>query len=571
VVPGSSGAGLQIGGPASTTGVPVDLDLNWNLPTMATDDVVYGAFDVGAGNAPGSVGFVPLKITRAGDDVSMTTSQTHARPGDIIDVNVHVRENDSGTDRTFDLQSILPSGLTLVPGSARINNAVQQANLQINGNTLEIAGAQADSENWPRDYIVSTSDNNTLCRTPVFSANGRSSSGGFVGLVSTLGLQPEFGGHADMYATDSVTLPLSNFWDGGYALYNNGEFYAYPDLQLSPQGWVIMEPYFGDTMFVQQKFPYLTFPYTPMIGVLWKGAPSGAGFFGPSAIDALATPLNVDFFDPSQTSGMTVAYGTTTHDLIMEWDGARSEHIDFDTGITTTLDDKYDFELLLNRDYRYGDGEFEMIMAYDHLNFGTQAGLGSIGVQGYHGPLTSFGPLDGDLAVSYAYNDLQAKLHNDMLVCYDYRGPESTQFDLAFKVRVSETAAGTDQLLRWVSHIDGMTDRNIDAVITVNANLALAAIGNQTTVANTSLANIPVVYHDNDPAPNTITVSGAHITAVVHGNAPGDSFDLVPEQDFVGSTIVTVTVTDQTNPADQVSTTFQLTVLSDSIFADHFE
>ena len=32
---------------------------------MATDDVVYAAFDVGAGNARGSVGFVPLKITRA--------------------------------------------------------------------------------------------------------------------------------------------------------------------------------------------------------------------------------------------------------------------------------------------------------------------------------------------------------------------------------------------------------------------------------------------------------------------------------------------------------------------------
>jgi len=571
VVADAPSAGLQIGGPATTTGAPVDLDLNWDLPTMPTDDVVYGAFDVGAGNAAGSVGFVPLKITRAADDVSMTVSQTRARPGDILDVNVHVRENDSGMNRAFDLRSVLPPGLTLVPGSARINNAQQQANLQIGSNALEIAGAQTDSENWPRDYLVSTSDDNTLCRTPVFSANGHSSSGGFVGLVGTLGLQPEFGGHADAYATDSVTLPLSNFWDGGYALYNNTDFYSYPDLQLSPQGWVIMEPYFGDTMFVQQKFPYLTFPYTPMIGVLWKGAPSGAGGFGPSAIDALATPLNVDYFDPGQTSGMTVAYGTHTHDLIMEWTGARSEHIDFDAGVTTTLDDKYDFELLLNRDYRFGDGEFEMIMAYDHLDFGTQGGLGSIGVQGYHGPLTSFGPLDGDLAVSYAYNDLQTKLHNDLLVCYDYRGPESTQFDLAFKVRVSETAAGTDQLLRWVSHIEGMSDRNIDAVVTVNANLAVAAISDQTTVANVPLMDIPLVYHDNDAGPNTVTVSGAHVTAIVHGNAPGDGFDLVPEPDFVGSTTVTVTVADQINPADQVSTTFQLTVLSETIFADGFD
>jgi subtilisin family serine protease len=572
VVPGSGSGGLQVGGPASTTGTPVDLDLNWNLPGLATDDVVYGAFDVGDAAAPGSVGFVPVKITRGLDDVSMTTSQTSARPGDVIDVAVHVRENDSGTDRAFNLRSMLPPGLTLVPGSARVSTAAQAGNLGIAGQTLTIAGTQLDSEHWAHDYVVSTSDSDALCRTPIFSANGQSSAGGFVGLVNRFGLAPDFGGHADLYASDAVTLPLSMFWDGGYALYNNGAFVAYPELQVSPQGWIIQEPGFGDTMFVHQKFPYLTFPYTPMIGVLWKGAATGAGWFGPSAIDALATPLNVDFFNPGQMSGMSVAYGASSHDLILEWVGARTEHTDFDLGETTTLDDHYDFELLMNRDYRFGDGQFEMIMAYDNLNFGTQGGLGSIGVQGYSGPLTSFGPLDGDLAVNYAYNDLQAKLpHDDFLVCYDYRGPESTQFDLSFKVRVAETASGTDQLLRWVSHVDGMVDRNVDALIHVNGNLAIAPMGDWTTLVNTPLNGIPVVYHDNDPLPNMVSVTGDHVTAVVHGNAIGSTFDLIPETDFVGDTVITVTVSDQQNPTDQVSTTFTLHVLGDSIFGDGFD
>ena len=571
VVPGSTNAELQISGPANTDGSPVALDLNWNLPSMATDDVVYGAFDVGLGNAPGSVGFVPVKITRGADDVSMTVSQTRARPGDIIDVNLHVRENDSGADRAFDLQSLLPSGLTLVPGSATVNNPDQRPNLSINGSTLTIAGTQVDSENWARDYVVTTSNTNPLCHTPIFSANGQASSGGFVGLVRTLGLQPDFGGHADMFATDSVTIPLSNFWDGGYALYNNNAFFSYPDLQISPQGWVIMEPNFGDTMFVQQKFPYLTLPYTPMIGVLWKGVPVGGGFFGPSVIDALGTPLNVDFFDPSQTSGMTVAYGTDTNDLVFEWSGARTEHIDLDQGTTTTLDDSYDFDLLINRDYRFGEGQFEMMMAYGNLNFGTQGGQGSIGVQGYYGPLTSFGPLDGDLAVSYAYNDLESKLSNNLVVCYDYRGPESTQFDLSFKVRVSELAAGTSQVLHWVSHVDGMTDRSIDATIDVTGNLTLASMPDQTTVENTTLHDIPVVYQDNDAGPNTISVSGAHVTAIVHGNAPGATFDLVPEAGFVGTTTVTITVSDQNTPTDSASTTFTLHVIADKIFADGFQ
>lgn len=570
VVPGTSSTDLQIAGPSGTDGTPVPLDVNWNLPTMATDDVVYGAFDVGLGNAPGSVGFVPVKITRGADDVSMTVSQTRARPGDVIDVSLHVRENESGTDRMFDLQSLLPSGLTLVPGSATVSNPDQRPNLSINGSTVSIAGTQVDSENWARDYVVTTSKTDALCHTPIFSANGQSSSGGFIGLVRTLGLQPDFGGHADLFATDAVTIPLSNFWDGGYALYNNNANYSYPDLQISPQGWLIMDPGFGDTMFVHQKFPYLTLPYTPMIGVLWKGTPIGNDFFGPTAIDALATPLNIDF-DPTLTSGMTVAYGANTNDLIMEWSGARTEHIDLDQGTTTTLDDHYDFDLLINRDYRFGEGQFEMMMAYGNLNFGTQGGQGSIGVQGYYGPLTSFGPLDGDLAVNYAYNDLQSKLSDDLVVCYDYRGPESTQFDLSFQVRVSELASGTSQTLHWVSHVDGMTDRSIDATIDVAGNLALASMSDLTTVENTTLHDIPVVYHDNDAGPNTISVSGAHVTAIVHGNAPGDTFDLVPDANFVGTTTVTVTVSDQNNPTDQTSTQFTLTVLPDRIFADGFE
>jgi subtilisin family serine protease len=572
VVPGSSDGSLAVSGPAATTGTPVNLDVNWNLPVLSDGDVVYGAFDVGAGNAPGNVGFVPVKITRGLDDVSMTTSQTRARAGDVIDVGVHVRENDSGADRTFNLQSLLPPGLTLVPGSATISTSAQRGNLHVDGNTISVAGTQVDSENWPHDYAVTTSDDDALCRTPIVSNGSAVSTGGFIGLVNRFGFTPDMGGHPDFSATDAVTLPLSQFWDGGWSLYNNNAFMAYPALNISPQGWVILEPGFGDTMYLSQQFPYYTFPYTPMIGVLWKGVGVGVGIFGAEAIDALATPLNVDFFDPSQMSGMTVGYANDSHDLILEWVGARTEHTDFNTFETTTLDDRYDFELLINRDTRYSDGQYEMIMAYGNLNFGAQGGGGSIGVQGYSGPLTSFGPLDGDLWVDYAYNDLQTKLHSNKLVCYDYRGPESTQYDLAFKARVAETAAGTSQLLRFTSHVDGMPDRNVDAVIDVAGSMAIGAIGNQVTFVNTTLAGIPVVYQDNDGTPDTISVTGAHVTAVVHGNNPGDTFDLIPEPGFEGPTIVTVTVTDQNNPADQVSTTFKLTVTDpDKVFADGFE
>ena len=197
---------------------------------------------------------------------------------------------------------------------------------------------------------------------------------------------------------------------------------------------------------------------------------------------------------------------------------------------------------------------------------------GSIGISGYVGPLDSFGPFYGYLGYQYAWNNLKSTLHNNLVVCYDYVGPESTQYDISMKVRVAETAVGTTQLIRWTSHIDGMPDRNVDATITVSGTMKLGAIANQQTPYETTLTGIPVMYTDSDGTPDTIAVTSAHATAVVNGNAPGATFDLIPDPGFTGVTTVTVTVSDQNNPADHVSTTFTLTVGGEpSIFKNGFE
>ncbi len=577
VVPdGSGGGSFTVSGPASTSGAPVNLDLNWNLSQLQaqTGDVLYGGFDVGAGNAPGNVGYVPVKIARGLDDVTMTTSQTRAKVGDVIDVAVHVRENDSGADRTFNLQSIMPSGLTVVPGSVSVNTATQRGNLTVNGNTVTIAGTQVDSENWAHSYNVSTSDTDPLCRTTIYTSGGFSTAGGHVGLYRNLGLKPNFGGQADPFGVGAHVLNLGDFFDGGWSLYNNKSWYAYPQLSMSGEGFVITDPGFEDVVYQDTTFPYHPAPYTSTIAPLWKGV-AQTNFFGDaSAADALGTPLSINNFDPTKTSGMQVAYSAATGDLIMEWVGSKTWHADLTKNpyVYTVKDDNYDMDLVINKDARFGDGQYELIMTYDNINFGTQGGLGSIGFSGYYGPLDSFGPFYGDLGVQYAYNNLQSKLHNNLVVCYDYVGPESTQYDITMKVRVAETAAGTTQLLRWTSHVDGMPDHDVDATIDVTGNIKLATIANQQTPGNTTLTGIPVVYSDSDGTPDTISVSGAHVTAVMHGTGPGSTFDLVPDPDFYGTTQVTVTVSDQNNPDDEVSTTFTLTVTGEpSIFKDGFE
>lgn len=562
VVPASSNGDFTVQGPGSTTGEPVELDLTWSLTDMSEGDVAYGGFDVGAGNAPGNVGFVPVRLMRGGNDVTMTTSQNRARGGDILDVAVHVRENLSGVDRAIDLQTVLPAGLTIVPGSVSVNSKSQRDNLTVNGNTVQVAGTQRNSENWPHDYVISDSRTDASCKTDVYTSQYGSSSGGFVGLYKHLGLIPDFGGHADYWASEALPVSLADFWgDGrGYSLYNNNAFLAYPQLLVSPQGWAIMEPYFGDTMFFNQDLPYLTFPYTPMIGVLWKGQGVDFSGWGYNGAKLLATPLNNDWFDPANTSGMLIAHSTSTDDLIFEWVGARTEQVDFNSGDVTTLDDRYSFDLILNPTVRHGDGQFEIIMAYDDVVFGSEAGDGTIGIQGYSGPLTAFGPLYGDLAAKYAYNDLKTKLKNDLVVCYDYTGPESTQFDLRFQVRVAETAAGQTVPLQLVSNVDGMGQTVLVQPIEVSGNLLVMELADQTVEENTVLEDLEVIYHDSDTGPNTITVTGANVTAVVHGHDSGATFDLIPASNFEGTTDITVTVADQANPTDQSRTTFTLTV-----------
>ena len=104
------------------------------------------------------------------------------------------------------------------------------------------------------------------------------------------------------------------------------------------------------------------------------------------------------------------------------------------------------------------------------------------------------------------------------------------------------------------------------------SHIQLSAIGDQSTRMETPLTGIPVNHVDSDGTPDTISVSGDHVTVVMHGKR--FRLDVRPDLDagFSGSTQVTVKVSDQSNPADHASTTFTLTVSGEaSIFMNGFE
>ena len=353
--------------------------------------MAYGGFDVGAGNAPAA-------SLRAGQDharhrrCDRGRRATAAKPGDVIDVNLHVAENDSGTDRTFNLQSILPSGLTIVPGSSLLRARRRAATSVVSGNTVTIAGTQVDSENWPRTYNVTTSDSDPLCRTPILTYNGFATTGGHIGLYRHLGIAPGRRRLADGNSSQAQFVDLSNYWDGGWALYNNSGWHSYPGLDVSAG---LGE--YRSAELVPHRRRHQSDVHAAAVPVVERQHLHGSRCPAVEERQSdLRTVLEVartpqrrrEHQQPGPDAGRPAwkLFVPSTGDVVMEWIGAKTYHLDksVSPAVTTTLDDHYDIDLVVNKAPRYADGQYELMMTYDNINWGTQGstqGMGSIGIQ----------------------------------------------------------------------------------------------------------------------------------------------------------------------------------------------
>ena len=197
----------------------------------------------------------------------------------------------------------------------------------------------------------------------------------------------------------------------------------------------------------------------------------------------------------------------------------------------------------------------------------VKSGEGSIGIRGYNGPRGTYGPLKGHTGVSYAFNDLEDKVSNNLVVCYDITGPSDSIVVVNMQAEVTKDALGINQSVTVTGDIEGIANANAEQMINVASNIIMSDISDKMTDENTTLEGITVTYADNDGgvSANTITVTGDNITAVVNGHTSGSSFDITPAADFWGETMVTVTVSDNIFPNDMSSTSFMLTVNSDGI------
>ncbi len=576
VVSGDTADNLIVNVPYSDGRSATDIELAWNIPGMNEGDVYYSVIDFGTSEInSGNIGKVPLKLVRGKDDVSLEVTQTAAKKGDIIPYNFAVLPNHTGRDRDFSIEAKIPSGLRVL--SVDTNNSSIASAIEQTDGVLTISGVQPDTSDTPPHYNISTNLSDAQCRTPNF---GNSNVGGYVNLAE-FNIYPSFGGFAPVEIGDNgrvergkdgmilhrsgIVIPIVNLFNGqydGFHLYNNMDqlnVRKQNAIELRGTGVISLwegSPFFSFNHF---NFPYNSFPYES-VAPLWRGMGLYNGQFTQSM---MSVPLNTS---PLTPAGISLA-STGTGWAIIEYDDARS----YDSAgreptgeyIWTEREDRFDFQWIFNAETRFGENEYEMFMAYDNIDFAGEDGRGSIGLQGFRGLAYERGPFGGYLGESFAYNDLDEKLHDDLVVCYDYVGPESSQFTVTVLTEVTAAAVGAELDFSAVSRLDGMQDIEMSHTLSSPSNISVGAISDQTIDENTSLEDLVIYYSDEETSANQISIVGDNISAEVHGHETGSAVTITPDADFHGEVVVTVVVSDIENPTDADSTTFTLTVVSD--------
>lgn len=545
----------------------VDVDIKWNVSDWQQGDRLYSMIHLGssAGNTS-NIGTIPLNIVRSHNDVNPTASQTRAKAGDVLDINLSVLANLTGDDRVFDLQAELPEGVSLIEGSVSVDNVkYTSSEIEVVDNKIIITGNQLNSSDWPRRYNVTTNETDEMCRNPLGGVNG------YVDLQEVnSSFQPYIGGNY----RENHTFKFRDFWhdeDHTFAPFENEEHMPYRSVTVSPMGYLSFD---GGPLFWADHFPmsseYLAFGGRPdtMIAPMMRGSQFDGIF--------LNTPLIPgNPWDPNpEAQGITVLYNDSPKAIIVEWDNARTQTPSWDPAVGEVWQDwgdSYDFQVYANVEYQYGDNQHEIVMAYDNLKFNEStphpllfagANDASIGMYGFWGPRGTFGPDLGGIGHQFHLGDMTDALKDDLLVCYDYTGPEATTFNVSFKVQVNNDATGTDLDFVVTSHVEGVAPEQQTLTINAPANIELLSSYDDIVLAEgetRSVTGLEVKFYDQAPSATVISVTGDNIVATVHGHESGSTFDIEPASNFYGTTEVTVTVADADFPSDSASTSFMLT------------
>ncbi|WP_028115928.1 S8 family serine peptidase [Ferrimonas senticii] len=526
---------LTVSGPSSTDGLtPYHLQMDWDLDAPELDQRYYGVVEVG--NTPeniGNVGMMAVNLTYVGDDLAVAADRQQVGEGDTVEFAITMAPNLLGLERSVDLQMQLSDGLTLLPETLSIisNNNDLAGDAEIDGNRISLAATQIASNAITRSYSFSTSDNDPMCRIPVGDDPF------YLDLFDVAGFEPspEIFGPVNRMAW----MSLSDFGLDAIPLYGNIEYMERDILQVSPGGFIQLDSL---PLFWPAHYPMDAdfFPDT-VVGPLWRGD------------GVIEEPMH-DYVN-EETHGVTMATTTDRRYLIVEWDNMKQGPAFF-INDNPDPDARYSFELFASTELNFAPGEHEFVFAYDKM-VGDKGHLGSIGLHGYYGPRGTFGPAYGYLGESYAFNDVDERVAEGMVLCANYHGPEQSAIEVRFQAYSGANAVGQAQQLEVTSSYDGNSLTKV-VQLASPSNLTMSPLSDMSVGENQAIS-FDVLLRDRDNSANGLMVEAEHINATIDGM----TVTLTPEQDWHGDTTVTVTGYDLAFPNDAISQQFTLTVISD--------
>ncbi|CAM3904741.1 MULTISPECIES: S8 family serine peptidase [Pseudoalteromonas] len=554
VVTDEAASDISVSLPTSNGGDPVDMTLNWDM-AMKQDEVYYSLIDLGTSSVnPDNIGSIPLRLDRGVDSINVDIPVSKTKIGEVVPLTFEVLANNSGYDRDYSFELAIPEGLSIRPDTV-LASTDEGVNIDVQDGKVIISGTQKDTSLVTPDYIVTNNITDEMCRLPNL---GNSNPGGYINL-SEFGILPLLSGFEENGETNyrfGYSISINALFNGqydSYALYNNGDVsnVSTGHLQIKGMGTVGPVP----ARFLQpqhMQFPLESYP-PELLAPLWRG-------YDVTQESILKDELNVGL---SASEGISLA-STSSGWAIIEWDNAsdygdKTYDYDLRKNVYTKRDNSFDFEVVFNVNTRFGKNEHEIYYAYDNVDFGSTGNHGSIGLQGYKGLVGTFGALNGPLGVDLAYNNIDEVVKDGYIVCMDYVGPESSQFEVTAWAEVLPAAAGQTLAVTATTSMSGMADKVITKDIVVPGNITVAPLADMTTTEETAIT-FDVNYIDEVNSKNQVSIVADNVSYVVNG----DTVTLTPAEDFFGEIEVQVVVSDIENPTDAASTTFTLTVVNES-------
>ncbi|WP_153914221.1 S8 family serine peptidase [Shewanella sp. TC10] len=520
---------------------PVSLGINWNMPDAESGDIYHGVVALGTDSANlEDIGLLPLRLTRASDEVELTSSHTGAKVGDVVDFEIVHGANLNGLEREMALNIALPEGMTLMPDSVRGNEFFETLETTTDGNQVVISGLQTSSKDAERRYEYTTSLEDEMCRLPFSDATH------FLDLPS-IGV-PQLPGFDSEW---SQMFEIPDFVGA------DNYFPHIPLYGVERKDTTNIITIQGDGLL---RFDAHAVFATPGDGLIWDGARDLmiAPFWHKGGVTINESGVDFATFTPYEYGVYAAALNQNQY-LAVQWKRMYASTQEM-FGITVDKDTHYNFTMLASADIDFTPNVYEIMFSYEEMN--QDKGAHTVGLKGYQGVRGFYYPVNGYHFDEYAVNQPE-KLASNMVICANYQGPESTRLVTRFSAKVNSAAIGSNNEVTLTSELTNSNTVTKTASVPVGGNITVFDIANHTMAENEVMEGLSVEYMHSENRAVAMMASGENVSIEVDGM----SFNITPDTDWHGETEITVTVMDSANQHDQASTSFMLTVNSDGIDA----